>query len=200
MKSTILKTCSLAIFLIIALTTTAQSTEFRFPLGLVYTSGATQIADKMKTNYYVSSDFVWPVGLAVNPYVEFDNGLGIGGGFGPYVFLLIDNGKDTSFSYALPVGLDLRYTFLRKSAAAPYVRAGFRYPIAGGDYLKEGKIGAFGGIGIEFWRTKKAALGVEISYDDSKIKVKAGGYAARPNTKEQEVAASGLMIGVFVVF
>lgn len=204
MKSTILKICSVVIILMISMTATGQCADFRFPVGLAYASGVTQIADKIKENYHLRDDYIWPAGLVFNPYLEFGNGLGIGASIGPYIFMFIDSYHDDhdndSFSYIIPVGLDLRYTFLKKSDITPYVRAGFRYPIAGGDYFQSGKIGAFGGMGMEFWRTKKISMGLEISYDDSKMEIKAGGPGARPNTRVQEVTPGGFMFGVFAVF
>jgi hypothetical protein len=134
--------------LMISLTATGQCAYFRFPVGLTYVSGVTQIVDKMKENYFLRDDYIWPAGLAFNPYVEFGNGLGLGASVGPYIFMFIESyHEDDSFSYVIPVGLDLRYTFLKKSDITPYVRAGLRYPIAGGDYFQSGKVGAFGGIG-----------------------------------------------------
>ncbi|MBI4767116.1 MAG: outer membrane beta-barrel protein [Deltaproteobacteria bacterium] len=201
MKSTILKICCVVIIMMISMTATGQCADFRFPVGLVFASGVTQVVDKMKENFFLDEDYIWPAGVAFNPYLEFGNGLGIGASLGPYIFMFIESRyEDDSFSYIIPVGLDLRYTFLKKSDITPYVRAGFRYPIAGGDYFQSGKIGAFGGIGVEFWRTKRISMGLEISYDDSKMEIKAGGPGARPNTREQEVRPGGFMFGVFAVF
>jgi hypothetical protein len=199
------------ILLMFSMTVTGQCAEFHFPVGLSFASGITQVVDKMKDNYFLEDDYVWPVGLTFNPYMEFANGLGIGAGIGPCIFMVIesrrnddrrndDRGDDDSFSYVIPVGLDLRYTFLKKSDITPYVRAGFRYPIAGGDYFQSGRMGAFGGIGMEIWRTKRISMGFEISYDDSKIEVKAGGRGARPNTTTQEVTSGGFLLSVFAVF
>ncbi len=190
--------------LMISMTATGQCADFRFPVGMVYASGVTQIVDKMKDNYFLDDEYVWPVGLAFNPYMEFSNGLGIGVSVGPCIFMFIESrhyrDDDDSFSYVIPVGLDLRYTFLKKSDITPYVRVGLRYPIAGGDYFQSGKIGAFGGIGVEFWRTKRISMGLELSYDDSKMEIKAGGPGSRPNTRVQEVTPGGFMFGVFAVF
>ena len=201
MKGKIITICSTVIILMVSVTATGLCADFRFPVGLAYASGVTQVVDKMEENYFLRDDYIWPAGLVFKPYLEFGNGLGLGASIGPYLFLFIESDdEDDSFSYVIPVGLDLRFTFLKKSDITPYVRAGFRYPIAGGDYFQSGKIGAFGGIGVEFWRTKRISMGLELSYDDSKIEIKAGGPGARPNTREQEVRPGGFMFGVFAVF
>ena len=178
----------------------AQAGEFRFPIGLTYVSGAQKVMDKMKDNYYISDDFVLPVGLAFNPYYESDLGLGFGINFGPMTYMGVDTGDNTDSNIIIPIGADIRYTFFRKSDISPYIKAGFRYPIASGDYLDSKSAGLFGGAGVEFLRTRKISLGIEVSYDDSKIKVKSGATGARPGTSDQEVTPCGFMVGVYAVF
>ncbi len=207
MKNLIFKIFCLVILLTLSLPVAGQCQVFHFPVGLVYVSGAQDVVDKMKENYFLRDDTLWPVGVAFNPYLEFKNGLGIGAAIGPAIFMSVESNRNgdrhddhDSFNYIIPVGLDLRYTFIKKGDVTPYVKAGFRYPIAGGDYFRSSRIGAFGALGMEFLRTKRVSIGLEVSYDDSKIEVKAGEFGARPNTRDQEVTSGGFMIGVFAVF
>jgi hypothetical protein len=75
------------------------------------------------------------------------------------------------FSYIVPVGADVRYTFLRSCDVSPYVKLGVRYPIAGGDNLGDGRPGPYGGIGAELFRTHRIAGGLEFGYDASRVRV-----------------------------
>lgn len=179
-----------------------QAGEFRFPIGITYVSGAQKVLDALKDEYNVSSDVAIPVGLAFNPYYESDIGLGLGASVGPFTILSIDAGQGTNTSVVIPVGADLRYAPFNKSSVSPYIRAGFRYPIATGDYLKTKSAGAIGGVGVEFMRTKKVSLGFELSYDSSKVTVKAGlpPAGAQRSLISQDIRPCGFMAGVFVVF
>jgi len=159
--------------------------QFHFPVGLSFASGAYDLLDSVEDMYQaelgigLDNKFVWPVSLAFNPYMEFDFGLGIGAAVGPASFVIIEEryygwgyySEDTTVNWTVPLGLDLRYTFLRDQSVSPYVRAGFRYPLTGGDYFENGQIGPVGAIGVELWRNQAVALGVEAAYDASEIDV-----------------------------
>jgi len=207
MKNSILKISGMVVLLILSLTAAGQCQEFHFPVGLAYASGSNAIVDKMKDNYFLGDNYLWPVGVTFNPYLEFKNGLGFGAALGPIIYMYIESRDNddrhddhNSYSYVIPVGLDLRYTFIKKGEVTPYIKAGFRYPITGGDYFGSGKIGAFGALGLEFLRTKRISFGLEVSYDDSKMEIKSGARGAKPNTSDQEITFGGFMIGVFAVF
>jgi len=188
------------VVLVGVMATMAQAGGFRYPVGLTYASGPQKVMDKMKENYYVADDFVLPVGVAFNPYYEFDNGVGVGASFGPLIYMAVDAGGGSDFNMVIPIGADIRYTLFTKNNVSPYVRGGFRYPIAFGDYLQSKSAGLFGAVGVEFLRTKRVSMGIEISYDDSSIEVKSGSTGAKPFTKAQEVTPCGFMSGIYVVF
>lgn len=149
----------------------AKAADWRLPFGLSYASALSEVTDlrydnlEVEEGYDTPNRFNWPVGFTLQPYYEFNNGLGIGMGFGPAIFSL--TGK---FSFTnIPVGADLRYTFYKTSETSPYVRVGARYNIASGDYVEGSYPGVFGAIGYEFSRKRTLGLGVELSYDASEI-------------------------------
>ncbi len=133
-----------------------------------------------------------PVGPMFNSYYLFHSGIGLGGGIGPITFgdrRIRDSAATTGsfdrndeYGYLIaPVGLDARYEFINKSGVIPYVRGGFRYPLAFGYNTRghwdrtgeetSGRItdrtfGLFGAVGIEF---PEIHLGMEAAYDSSKI-------------------------------
>ena len=167
----------------------AQAIDWRFPVGVGYSSGIAEVKDAVKDYYrgqgfQVEDDYYVPVSVVFSPYAELTNGLGLGVSLGPPSFLEVTatspGGENNDTSYIVPIGADIRYTFLRKGNVSPYLRAGVRYPIAGGEAIESSTVGAFGAVGAEFWRTKKVALGVELSYDSSEVKV-IGGKNVKPN-------------------
>jgi hypothetical protein len=89
----------------------AVAGQWRVPVGVAYISGAKDVFDKLEDNVRaeysgVESSEGIPVGLTVQPYYEFDNGMGIGFGFGPFTFVT----GDVDY-YSLPVNICLRYAF-----------------------------------------------------------------------------------------
>jgi hypothetical protein len=188
----------------LGLTVSTQAGEFKFPVGIAYTQGAFDVIDKLDETWNYEDKFVWPVGLTFNPYYEFDFGLGIGLNFGPATFIVVDMyswdnyydyDNDTRFSYIVPIGADVRYTFLRKKSVSPYVRVGIRYPIAGGDDIDSSTPGPFGAVGVEFWRNKSVGLAVEVGYDGSQVEV-----IGKGGTRRDDVTYSGFMVSIQAVF
>ena len=195
--------CLVAGLISLALATPAQAVEFRLAVGLSYVNGTYDTNDKLQETLVqqgntVEDSLVIPVGLMLNPYVEFENGLGIGASVGPATFAVIERDgeftgrrhRNDDIDYIVPIGAHVRYTFLRKTDISPYLRAGFHFPFVGGPQMDEGRVGAFGAIGAEFLRTKRVGFGVEASYDSSRVRF-VGGRTARPN---------GFMLSAFAVF
>jgi len=156
----------------------AKAAELRLPLGLSYVTSLNEVtdlrADNLEAKGYTNVDrFNWPLGFTFQPYYEFDNGLGAGMGFGPAIFS--SQGK---YSFTnVPVGIDVRYIFFHSPGnspyienTSPYIRAGARYNVASGDFVKGSSPGAFGAIGIEFSRKRNLSMGLELAYDASEIK------------------------------
>lgn len=163
--------CSLMMCL--CLTTLAGASEWRFPLYITYVSGFSKVTDLHKDNSNnQSSGYIhydegtsWPVGLAFHPYFEFDSGLRLGMGLGP--FGLVYGGKEDF--YMLPVNVTAGFTFFPKSPVSPYVKAGVSYPFAGGGYVEGKNPGFLGAVGVEFLKDRRVHLGLEIGIDTSEI-------------------------------
>jgi hypothetical protein len=188
----------------------AQAGNFRFPVGISYASGIQEANDKV-FDYYQAAGFDVtriniPIGLTLDPYYEWDSGIGVGVTVGPTAFLFIEeqyigyysSHNETRFSYAVPVGGFVRWAPLRHKPISPYVRVGVRYPIAGGDNYESGDPGVFGAVGVDFLRDKKVGISLEVGYDSSTMKVKyqTGGLT----TYSDKVTFTGLTAGISVVF
>jgi hypothetical protein len=194
--------------------------RFQFPIGLTYSKGAQDAMDKILDLYEWEWEYKYgvddidttriqiPIGLSLCPYYEWDLGsqigLGLGGNVGPttFVFGILDyedsyggSDLDTRFSCIIPVGMDVRCTFFNRKNASPYVRVGFRYPIAFGDNIESSRPGVFGAVGVEFWRTKAVGMGLEVGYDNSVVKLD---FLDQYHYKDVTVA--GLTASLFVVF
>lgn len=193
----ILLTCMVTL----GLQSNVQAGRFHFNLGLNYVDGINEVSDGLKDIYGAAydEDIVVPVGLTLNPYYEFESGLGIGVVVGPASLIAIrqiGGGTDsTDVSYIVPVGAEVRYTLLRDKALSPYVKAGFRYPIAGGNNIDSSSLGFFGAAGVEFLHEKAVGFGLEIAYDTSEVTL------TRPGTTlTKDVKYPGLTAGLFIRF
>ncbi len=207
MKNVSLK-CLLCLALAAGLPASTVAGSFHFPVGLTYANGAYDVLDKVKESlenegFDVDDSYVIPVGLTLNPYYEWDSGIGVGLSVGPTMFLASERNtwggggwddSDVDLSFAIPVGGFVRYTFLRDRDFSPYIRAGVKYPITDGDYIENGQIGFSGGVGVDFFRTKKVQMMLEVGYDMCKVDV---GSAAGGR---EDVTFSGLTATIGVQF
>lgn len=185
-----------ALFLTVFAAHSAHAAGWRFPVGLTYVNNFDKIVDIYVDNirwsgYSTLSENSVPMGISVQPYYQFDSGFAAGGGIGPIMAII----ADPYYFYDFPVSLDVRYFLPVWDTFAPYVRAGARYHIASGDWVKGSSIGFLGGIGVEFMRKKRVGAGVEIGYDSSEIELE----KKRTNTIEK-VRPCTIMVSVFAVF
>jgi hypothetical protein len=189
----------------------AQTNSFHFPVGVSYASGIEDATDKLANFYrqdgYQVNQTDVPFGLTLNPYYEWNNGLGVGVSVGPTAFIYVDEKlytqtglyrDNTKFSYAVPVGGFVRYTLFRDRTVSPYIRVGVKYPLAGGDNLESSQVGPFGAVGVELWRTKTVGLSFEVGYDDSEVRVKYTTLAGA--NQSRNVTFGGFMAGFSVLF
>lgn len=195
MKKRCLVFCIQLLMVILFASSYAKAADWRFPVGITYVSGFGDLVDIYEDNleaegYFVYSVDYWPVGISFHPYVQFDNGFGVGAGIGPIMFIT----GDTDF-FDIPINLDVRYTFIPTANTSPYVRVGARTHSASGDYVEGTTPGFFGGIGLEFLRDRRVSTGIEISYDASEIELERVRYNDTENVKPCE-----LMVSVFVIF
>jgi len=168
----------------------APQPGFKFQLGLAYVSGMQDLADKIELNnpmYKV--DVLVPVGLTMSGYYDFANGMAFGLNVGPACAAV---GGDANF-YILPVGADVRYTFMEESSVSPYLRAGIEKNFVSGDFISDASVGFVGAVGLEFGHSKSFSWGVEAGYNSSEIKVNAGGGHPSANVKPMEFTLSVFM-------
>jgi hypothetical protein len=146
--------------------------------------------------YITSSTTAIPIGLQFQPYYQFDNGIGIGASLGPAMFIF----GDRSFTN-IPVGVDVRYMILPGTDTSPFVRVGVKKHLASGDYVKSSSVGAYGGVGVEFFRKSRVAMGLELIADSSSIefdkKTKSSG---RVVTSKEDIQPSKFLIGIYAAF
>jgi hypothetical protein len=183
----------------------SKGITWHFPVGLQYASGFSDVMDAIEDQNFQGYDldsFMIPVGLFASPYMEFGFGLGIGVSLGPTMFVAVEEyysgGWDSAdyFTYIVPIGVDLRYTLFREGKVSPYVRAGFRYPIAGGDFVDEATPGFNGAVGVEVFRGNDVGFGFEVGYDTSEVSIESRYFGVEPRT----VKPVELTVSVFAVF
>lgn len=177
---------------------TATASEWRFPVGLAYTSGVKDVIDHFEDNlratgFTTEKVAEVPIGVSFQPYYEFDSGMGIGFGFGPSTVIT----GDVDF-FNLPVNFCLRYTIAPESSNAVYIKAGISGNIASGDYVENTQTGFLGALGVEFMREKAVGFGFEVGYASSTIEFE---DETTPDTGDtKDISPVGLMLSIFPVF
>jgi hypothetical protein len=188
--------------------------KFKCDVGLSYMNGANDVNNKLKAsindnNTTLNTDgsiLVFPVGLELNPRVQFNNGIGVGLSLGPTEFAAYEiktyyssssysSSSKTHFSYSIPIGPFVQYDILHDSNWSPFVRGGVKFPVAGGDDFKSSSAGLFGQVGVQFFRQNHVGMGFDVGYDASKITIRAGSLG--PDRKATPV---GFNAGIFVTF
>jgi hypothetical protein len=189
---------TLVAFMILTGSFPAAAGEWRIPFGVAYVNGASEVFDQLEDNVRaeysgVESTEGLPVGLTLQPYYEFDSGLGLGFGFGPSTFVF----GDVDY-FSVPANVSLRYAFIPKAPVTPYVRVGVSMQFVNGDYVEDRNIGAIGALGVELMRDRGVSLGIEAGYDSSSIEFEDLTTADPNDTKEIEPV--GFMFSILAVF
>ncbi len=197
---------------VVCVSGSAEAKGWRFPVGLAYVSGLHDVSDlyeeNLKANNYEISDspWEWPVGIVFNPYYEFGSGFRIGTGLGPMAYI-VTIGADENYSYFnLPVNANIGFTLFPKSSVAPYIRGGFMYNLASGDYVESSSPGLFGAVGIEFMRNRKVALGIEIAFDTSEVEFEkhtrnsSSSWSSSTSVEYVDIKPNDVMISIFAAF
>jgi len=185
----------------------AAAGGLRGRVQLSYVSGMDDLADQYEDNIeyeeslgwhvaYVDVDtFIWPVGISASGYYQWDSGLTLGMGVGPFMYLIADGWVDDYLYWEVPVNATVGYVFGPDNPISPYVRAGPSYHLAGGDFYDQSNIGFFGAVGLEFFRRESIALGVEASYDSAEVDIDDSRTNGTKGIKPAEFS-----IGLFIMF
>ena len=179
-------------------------------MGFSYASGNytanKKLFDLYERDGFDVTRFNIPIGLVLNPYYEWITpvgGIGAGVSVGPTAMLLVNEqtgyNNDYNFSWVVPVGLFARYAPWPKATVSPYVRAGFKYPFAGGNF-ESVDAGASVAVGVEFFRNKRVGMSLEAGYDSSKINVKYTGQNLISGTVQEAVTLPGFTVALAVAF
>ena len=157
--------------------TARRTGEWRFPVGLMFVSGMREMADFVEDEMGADMDLYVPIGLSFAPYYEFAHGSRIGFDLGPATIITIEEGygDDEDIPYwGVPVALTYGFTFIPRASVSPYARVGFKYHVAGGDWLDKSTPGVFAAAGVEFLRKKAVGIGFEIGYDGAEVEFEDG--------------------------
>lgn len=169
---------------------------WHFPVGFGYASGFSNVVDVMEDSFGYEFKWEFPLGPVFSPYYEFENGFGMGASLGPGLGFTVDEDGDDdadSLELIIPLGLDARYAYSFGGDHAVFARAGLRATAAFGDYLDSGDPGLYGGLGMEFYRSRVVGFGFEIGYDSSEIEISRGGQTF-------DVKPTEWMVSAFVLF
>lgn len=186
----------------------AYAGNWRFPIGVTYLKGIDEASDLWEQNRRNEGDNpdsspAARISINFSPYYQFDNGLGLGLGIGPESGKLEkdDNGNLRIAFFNVPVHVDARWAYLPQGGGfSPYVRVGMRKNFAQGDYVVEGKIGPFAGIGFEYLRPRGVVdFGMELTVDKSEVEfdvVNASGN----KTATRNIQLQKTMLSVYFIF
>ncbi len=200
---------SLAVLLLVVLATfsarPAQADGMRFRLLFSYVSGLQDLADAYEEDIEIAEagpftevdvdTFVWPVGISLFPYYQWDSGLFLGAGIGPFIFFFGEGFEDDYFHWQVPVSFNVGYVFGPDEPVSFYVRGGPSYHFADGDFYEGSNVGVTGAVGLEFFKSSHAAMGVEAAYDSAEVDIENLRTGEDDGIKVNEFSAS-----LFVMF
>ena len=194
----------LVIFLLMIGMSTQAQAEWRFPVGITGVTGYGDVVDLYEENleaqgYTTEESWNVPVGIAFNPYYEFNSGFRIGTGLGPMSYLATSGADDDVYFFNVPINANIGFTLFPKGSVAPYVRAGVMYHLAAGDYVEDVSPGFFAGIGVEFMRNRKVSLGLEVAIDTSEIEFQRYSSTSSSITYE-DIKPYDVMISIYAAF
>lgn len=177
-----MKTITLAGIGVLALSfSTAHAGEWRVGPGPAGVTGIDDVADLYESNYNNTNtfyqadvDLLLPIGLSVQGTYQWESGVRLDMGLGPFFMITSDPYDDDDADVDLdhteiPIGVTVGYTFIPSANVSPYVRAGFAYHIVSGDYVEGSTPGLLAAAGIEFARGNFASFAFEVAVDKSEV-------------------------------
>ena len=178
----------------------ALADGMRFRLHFSYVSGLQDLADAYEDAIEAVEPFtdvdstVFPVGISLFPYYQWDSGLFLGAGIGPFIYLWAEGDDDDFTHWQIPVSFNVGYVFGEDGPVSFYIRGGPSYHFADGDFHEGSNLGVTGAIGLEFFKSSHAAMGLEASFDSAEVDIE-----TRPG-HEEGVKATEFSAGLFVMF
>jgi hypothetical protein len=167
-----MKTCAAAVlaFLVFPVAS-ARANDWHAGPGIALVSQINDVLDIYKQNLAAQGKSVdvknaLPIGVAFDVHYQWDTGLRIGAGVGPYFRL---NGDAKHFE--LPINGTVGYTFIPEKVTSPYLKGGFVSHVASGDFYSKSDPGFLAAGGVEFARRKTFNYTIELSVDQSKIEL-----------------------------
>jgi hypothetical protein len=181
----------------------------RFRANVSYVSGMQDLLDQYEDNIEAEygldfdSSFLWPVGISIFPYYQWDNGLMLGGTVGPFMYIYgevsgyggFEDIDETYTHWQIPLSATIGYVFNPEGAVSPYVRGGLSYHVAGGDFYEGSSIGPLGAVGVEFLKSDHFRIGIEAAYDGAEVDIE--DYRTG---HDKSIKAAEFSLGVFFQF
>jgi hypothetical protein len=152
-------------------TANARADDWHGGPGIAYVSKIDDVLDIYKDNLKnqgksVDISKALPIGIGFDLYYQWDTGLRVGAGVGPY-FRLSGDAKH----FELPINGTVGYSFAQQSSVSPYVKAGVVHHFASGDFYESSDPGVLAAGGLDFVRHGSLRYTIELSVDESKIEL-----------------------------
>jgi len=208
--------CTLTIF---SLATQSKAGDMKYPLMLTYIGGMGDINELYLDNLRINgledeTNFYIPLGLSFHPFYEFDYGLRLGGGIGPFMLVYMSiktiygssSTTNSKYYFDIPVNVNIGYTLIPPSPVSPYIKAGFIYHINSGDYLESTSPGLYIAGGLDFLRNKRINFGLEVAMDlseatfEDRTREEYDIETGRYEYLKKNIRTGGLLIGIFIRF
>ena len=189
----------------------AHADEWRLGGHVSFMSGVEDISDLYESNFNnttllarAETEFMSPIGLAFQGTYNWDSGLRLDLGVGPFFYMTvvsenIDETYDVDYKhYEVPISATVGFTFMPSKATSPYVRAGLIYHLANGTYVEGSNAGLLGAAGLEFNRDGRAVFSIEVAVDQSEVELQR--FQAPPPARGDVVALNTYdVIASFIV-
>jgi hypothetical protein len=194
----------ICIMLMILTVPSSQAGDLKFPVGPSFISGYLKVTS-LYEDYLggVFDSWTLPIGASFHPYYQFDFGMRLGFGVGPFSLIIGD-----ATYYNVPVSFQAGFSFIPRANFSPYIKTGAIYNIAGGDYVAKSHPGFLVGLGFEFNRKRLIGFGFEIAYETAALTLEDDEFDVQwdPDlgttytVNSEKVRPNGLIISFFIIF
>jgi hypothetical protein len=166
-----MKTSAAAAMLFLVFPAAAARAEWHAGPGVAIVRNINDVLDVYEESLRAQQDTVdvtkrIPIGIAFDVHNQYDTGLRVGFGLGPYFRLTGD-----ASHFELPLNGTVGYTFAPENNTSPYVKGGLVYHFASGDFHSKSELGPLAGVGLELGRSSDLNFTIELSIDRSKVEL-----------------------------